>query len=216
MVIDFAQHQPGDRITLRNAAPKNTISFTNTDKALQFLVTDEQFEPDDPIPFDLNPNQPAMKLTEADATITRRMNFVRQNGLWTINGMTWDDIVASHFTRVVASTTKNAVEIWELSNPSGGWHHPAHIHLIDFKISSRNGRPPLAHEAGPKDVVYLGENETVRLLIKFDDGSGKYMMHCHNLTHEDHDMMTQFEVVGPTPALDPLSVPPLALPEGPL
>jgi Multicopper oxidase len=23
--------------------------------------------------------------------------------------------------------------------------------------------------------------------------TGKYVMHCHNLVHEDHDMMTQFE-----------------------
>jgi heme/copper-type cytochrome/quinol oxidase subunit 2 len=23
---------------------------------------------------------------------------------------------------------------------------------------------------------------------------GRYMIHCHNLTHEDHDMMTQFRV----------------------
>jgi len=23
------------------------------------------------------------------------------------------------------------------------------------------------------------------------------MVHCHNLVHEDHDMMTQFEVVSP-------------------
>ncbi len=23
---------------------------------------------------------------------------------------------------------------------------------------------------------------------------GKFMMHCHNLVHEDHSMMTQFEV----------------------
>ncbi len=86
------------------------------------------------------------------------------------------------------------MEIWELRNPSGGWHHPAHIHFIDFRVLTRNGEPPLPHERGAKDVVFLGENETVRLLIKFDQGRGKYMMHCHNLVHEDHDMMGQFEI----------------------
>ncbi len=55
-------------------------------------------------------------------------------------------------------------------NTSGGWHHPAHVHFIDFKMLDRNGKPPLPHERGAKDVVYLGENETVRLLIKFDAG----------------------------------------------
>jgi hypothetical protein len=32
--------------------------------------------------------------------------------------------------------------------------------------------------------------------MKFGPHRGKYMMHCHNLVHEDHDMMTQFEVLG--------------------
>ena len=43
---------------------------------------------------------------------------------------------------------------------------------------------------------------------------GRYMMHCHNLPHEDHDMMTQFEVGrnGPSPfaaPAQPLPAPPL-------
>ena len=213
IVIDFKDHQPGDKIVLRNSPPTNTISFTNTDKAMQFLVTDEAFEPDDPIPDPLNADEPTMKLTEAQAVRTRQMDFVRKNGLWTINGMTWDDVVRSHFTQVIASTRLNDIEVWELRNTSGGWHHPAHIHLVDFKITSRNGRPPMPHEAGPKDVVYLGENETVRLVIKFHDGTGKYMIHCHNLTHEDHDMMTQYQVIGPDPAPDPLGTKALDLPE---
>jgi len=216
IVIDFRNHQAGDRIVLRNTPPTNTISFTNTDKALRFLVTDDPFEPDEPIPDPLNTDEPTMKLTEAQAVRTRRMDFVRKNGLWTINGMTWDDVVRSNFTQVVASTRLNDVEIWELRNTSGGWHHPAHVHLVDFKITSRNGRPAMPHEAGPKDVVYLGENETVRLVIKFHDGTGRYMMHCHNLTHEDHDMMTQFEVVGPAPAPDPLGTRARNLPEATL
>ena len=71
----------------------------------------------------------------------------------------------------------------------------------------------MPHERGPKDVVYLGENETVRVLAKFDGGTGKYMIHCHNLIHEDHDMMGQFEVVGPVGAPDPLGTPATDLPE---
>ena len=53
----------------------------------------------------------------------------------------------------------------------------------------------MPHERGAKDVVFLGEYETVKVLIKFDQGRGKYMIHCHNLSHEDHDMMGQFEIV---------------------
>jgi hypothetical protein len=30
--------------------------------------------------------------------------------------------------------------------------------------------------------------------MRFEHQKGKYMMHCHNLVHEDHDMMVQFQV----------------------
>ena len=63
-------------------------------------------------------------------------------------------------------------------------------------------------------MVFLGENESVRLLVKFDHGRGKYMMHCHNLVHEDHDMMGQFEILDPDiPADDPFDDRAVWLPE---
>ena len=43
-------------------------------------------------------------------------------------------------------------------------------------------------------MVYVGEGETVRVIMKFGPHRGKYMVHCHNLPHEDHDMMGQFRV----------------------
>jgi hypothetical protein len=78
-----------------------------------------------------------------------------------------------------------------------------HIHLVDFKILDRNGKAPEPYERGPKDVVYVGENETVRVIMRFEHQNGKYMMHCHNLVHEDHDMMTQFQVGDADRASDP-------------
>ena len=59
---------------------------------------------------------------------------------WTINGQTWDDVVNSDYQDVVANPALDDVEIWELENKSGGWFHPVHIHLVDFKILDRNGK----------------------------------------------------------------------------
>ena len=69
-----------------------------------------------------------------------------------------------------------------------------HVHLIEFKILDRNGKPPFAWELGPKDTVYVGEGDTIRFVARFGPHRGRYMMHCHNLVHEDHDMMGQFGV----------------------
>jgi len=143
---------------------------------------------------------------------------VREHGRWTINGQTWDDVVASAYTKALASPPLNGVEVWEIQNDSGGWHHPLHIHLVDFRILDReldrNGVrvAPRPNELGPKDVVYVGENERVRLIMCFGPQQGRYMIHCHNLVHEDHDMMGQFWVGG-TGGDDPLTAaPPQPLP----
>jgi FtsP/CotA-like multicopper oxidase with cupredoxin domain len=72
-------------------------------------------------------------------------------------------------------------------------------------VLDRNGKAPFAYEIGPKDVVYVGENETVRVIAKFGPNQGKYMMHCHNLVHEDHDMMAQFQVGPPGSGDDPIN-----------
>jgi FtsP/CotA-like multicopper oxidase with cupredoxin domain len=207
-VIDFAKYPAGRRVILRNSSPKNNITFDNTNKVMAFDVVSTDFDPrDNSVPDTLDPNNPTMLLKEADAVLTRQQELKRTNGQWTISGHTWDEVVASNFTFSAEKPLAGTTEIWEVANPHGGWFHPVHIHLIDFQVLSRNGRPPFAYERGAKDVVYVGENETVRLLIHFGaNEAGKYMTHCHNLVHEDHDMMTQFEVINPNVhALGPLS-----------
>jgi FtsP/CotA-like multicopper oxidase with cupredoxin domain len=72
--------------------------------------------------------------------------------------LTWTDVVNSNYRNVVANPASGDVQVWEITNKSGGWFHPVHIHLVDFKILSRNGSPAFSYEQGPKDVVYVGEN----------------------------------------------------------
>ena len=215
VVIDFAQYQTGQRIVLRNSSPKNNQNYANTDKVMAFDVIADTSNFDaayNSVPATL-PTAPAMKVSEAQSVITRPSHLDRGHGLWQIDGGTWDDVVRSNFTFIAANPNAGDVEIWEIHNDHGGWFHPAHIHLVDFRILSRNGRPPMAHERGPKDVAYIGENEVVRVLMQFE-GRGKYMIHCHNLVHEDHDMMTQYEIFDPkVPAQDPLGTPAKWLPE---
>jgi spore coat protein A, manganese oxidase len=121
------------------------------------------------------------------------------SGNGTTKLMTWEDIIASNYKETVANPASGDVQIWEITNKSGGWFHPVHIHLVDFKMLTRNGKPVFNYEQGPKDVAFVGENETIRAIMKFGKAGdpttdGRYMIHCHNLPHEDHDMMTQFRV----------------------
>lgn len=94
------------------------------------------------------------------------------------------------------------MEIWEFVNNGGGWVHPIHTHLTDFKILSRNGRAPHPCERGWKETVFLDGNDVVRVLVRWPEvpveGAGeftrRYAYHCHLVEYEDHDMMLQFEV----------------------
>ena len=88
-------------------------------------------------------------------------------------------------------------EIWKIVNKS--WMaHPFHVHDTQFRILDRAGQPPHPGEAGLKDTVVVFQNQTVRILVQFDeytDPALPYMYHCQNLEHEDAGMMGQFTVV---------------------
>jgi len=194
LVIDFSKLGPGQQVILKNLGLPNNVNFPSTANLMMFeVIGDTPDTTNNTLPATLF-DHPVMLLKESDAVTRRRLEFVRQNGHWTVNGQTWDDVINSGFTKVVANPALNSVEVWDLVNKSGGWFHPVHIHLVDFQIHSRNGRPAFAYERGPKDVAYVGENETVRVIARFGPQVGRYMIHCHNLVHEDHDMMVQFEV----------------------
>lgn len=87
-------------------------------------------------------------------------------------------------------------EVWTIKNGGSGWAHPVHIHLEEFRILLRNGSPPKAYESCKKDVLRLDPDEEVQIFLRFRDFLGKYPIHCHNVLHEDHEMMLRFDVVG--------------------
>ncbi|WP_426976534.1 multicopper oxidase family protein [Pseudarthrobacter sp. O4] len=197
VLIDFRKYAAGTRIELRNLSNDNNRDFDNTGKIMAFDVVADAVDTKDPswnrIPTTLASSH-AMDLTAAAATKTREFRVKRHDDTWSIDDLTWEDVIASGFKKVMAEPALNAVEIWEFRNTAGGWFHPIHLHLVDFQILSRNGKPPFAYEKGPKDVAYVGEEESVRLLVQFGPHRGRYMVHCHNPTHEDHAMMLQFRV----------------------
>jgi FtsP/CotA-like multicopper oxidase with cupredoxin domain len=118
----------------------------------------------------------------------RIWEFDRENGSWTVNGKLFNVLSVSAKPRL------GSQEMWILRG-KGNWSHPVHIHFEEGRILSRNGRPPPLHERGRKDVYVIGPGEELRLVMKFRDYTGKYMMHCHNLVHEDHAMMIRWDIV---------------------
>ena len=212
VVIDFSKVAAGTRVELLNLSNPNNVDYDYTGKVMAFDVTDAPVDTSDPTwnrNYDGRPlaSSEVMSLTRTGQEKVVRLRVERTNGNWAINDRTWVDVANSGYKQTLATPRLGETQVWEIENSSGGWFHPVHIHLIDFKIISRTGGAGrvLPQEAGPKDVVYVGEGETVRLLCKFQTPSnrvGRYMVHCHNLPHEDHDMMQQFAVLPASGTVD--------------
>jgi spore coat protein A len=177
VVVDFSRYRVGEQITLINA-----LGEGRTADVMRFVVT--RSEPDSSrVPAVLST---VPKLAATDAVATRQFDFRRRDNQWTINGKSYDP------SAVLATPKLDTVELWRFTSD---FHHPVHLHLAQFQVLSRNGRAPLALDGGWKDTVDIRPYEVVEVLARFEGYRGRYMIHCHNLEHEDMAMMANFQVV---------------------
>jgi FtsP/CotA-like multicopper oxidase with cupredoxin domain len=107
---------------------------------------------------------------------------------------------------------RGTTEEWFLDNNSntpGGpsaWTHPVHIHFEEFRTLKRFVRgpggsgdnvevpvPPLM--SGRKDVMRLEAGQGALIKMQFRDYLGRYLIHCHNMNHEDAFMMARWDIV---------------------
>ncbi|MFV1985482.1 MAG: multicopper oxidase family protein [Thiohalomonadales bacterium] len=118
---------------------------------------------------------------------------------------------------VTENPNEGDTEIWNFYNTTDH-AHPIHVHLVHFDILSRKkftatvqvkdmmidgklrkgkfmtnivsttNEPVYESERGPKDMVICYPNEVTQIRMKFDK-PGRYVWHCHILSHEDHEMM---------------------------
>ncbi|KZV79347.1 putative bilirubin oxidase [Exidia glandulosa HHB12029] len=190
IVIDFAPFI-GQNITMMNERDFQTNEdYFASDRIMQFRVGNT-------VTSTANNNLPTqlrtLDLPDPKVGIDHDFVFERKNGMWLINGVGFEDIE----NRILAKPERGATQQWILENKGGGWSHPIHVHLVDFQIVSRTGGRGAVEpyeKVALKDVVYLGENEKLQIIARYTPWDGVYMFHCHNLVHEDHDMMAAFNV----------------------
>lgn len=119
--------------------------------------------------------------------------------VFNINGLTFDG------NRPDATVAQASAETWLIRNrfPGAGWMHPVHIHLEEGRVLDRRTRlpngtftnhfvPPL--QSGRRDVYPVGGGDEILVYLQFRDWFGKYMIHCHNLGHEDGLMLVRWDV----------------------
>ena len=126
------------------------------------------------------------------------MNFL-------INGRTFK------MDEIAFDVNRGSREVWSISNPKVGMPHPIHLHGFLFQVTERLNSPKqiaglakfgkgrTVSDLGWKDTVLVWPGETVRVAIDFSHdfaGDQTYLVHCHNLEHEDAGMMINYRVIG--------------------
>jgi FtsP/CotA-like multicopper oxidase with cupredoxin domain len=124
--------------------------------------------------------------------------FSQGSGEFKINDKTYQEDVND----VTCKIGEDKVYEWTLCNDTGE-HHAFHIHQIHFDVLDIDGKPL---DAPVRDVVDLPPGVKpsgkpripsrvhIKMAFKHDYLAGKFVFHCHMLTHEDKGMMMNIEL----------------------
>jgi spore coat protein A len=192
LVVDFAS-AAGESVELRSGpkhGARNPLGArTYVGALMQFRVNSGRAADRTRVPRKLRPLPTWTKRASHKPDRTWELSI---GGLfkttWLINGRTFNP------ARADARPKLGSVETWEIVNRTNV-AHVMHMHLTDWYLLARNGRKPPPWEDCLKDSFLLYPHERILVAGYFADYTGKFVIHCHMLDHEDHGLMTQFEVV---------------------
>lgn len=175
VIIDFSQTRKSSVSLMTGSKSVMKINITGNDPDTTEL------------PGTLTDIEP---VTVGNNPVTRVFELQSMGINGTINGKFFD------MDRIDEEVNLNEAEIWIIRNTGGMMQaggHPFHVHSTQFRIISRDGKPPPPEEQGFKDTVFVNDGEEVVILVRFSH-PGIFMYHCHILEHEDNGMMGQFRV----------------------
>ncbi|MFF8955274.1 multicopper oxidase family protein [Streptomyces sp. NPDC014894] len=175
VVVDFSRWPPGAGVRL-----VNTLARGGAHEVMEFRIAGGPAREDAGAPDRLSRIE---RLDPGRAVVTRDFRFRQGKDGWTVNDRMYRP------GRALARPALGEVEIWRFTT---SLHHPVHVHLNHFQVLARNGGAPGPYDAGWKDTVDLPPTQSVEVAVRFTDYDGTYMLHCHNLEHEDMGMMADF------------------------
>ncbi|MFI1940743.1 multicopper oxidase family protein [Streptomyces purpureus] len=186
VVIDFSRYRVGTGIVLENTEGPGPAERTG--KVLRFDVVKTTDDPSS-VPATLRTLPPLPAVTGRRTVVMSMDEDSRPNPQGYMDGKVYDH------RRIDNTVPWGGSEIWTVTNANLGIPHNFHIHLVQFRILTRNGNPPGPAEAGLKDTIRVMPGETVTFQANFDSFRGKYLYHCHMLDHAAMGMMAQMEIV---------------------
>ncbi len=222
MIIDFSQYA-GKTLYLENrllqpngqGGPTGSVSAAGQGFLMLQIVVDQPAAADNSADPGTIASFYTLPSVSATPVVTRNFNFDQgRNGQWTINGSLFS-CTTPRFT-----VKQGSLEQWNFQN-GWNWSHPIHVHMEEHQVikgapgtlreqhrrfyrlqplgqpvllvrlqhGKRNRREPF-----PQRHCRLTPRSSATIKMRFRDWLGRYVMHCHNVIHEDHAMMLRFDV----------------------
>ncbi len=189
ILIDFSKMSLGTDIFLESIANNIANHGSATFKILKFKIVTQEAETFK-MPENLSAIAP-LSISASKRTRTFELpsgHMMMGAGMHTINGKTYNT------NRIDETVTAGETEIWEINNALGDEPHPMHLHGVQFQVLEKTGGIIEPYERGWKDTILLKKGEKVKIIMRFPTEKGLFLMHCHNLEHEDDGMMMNFEI----------------------
>jgi FtsP/CotA-like multicopper oxidase with cupredoxin domain len=185
VVIDFSRYPVGTQLVLQNTGGRGPVEQVG--QVLRFDVTRTADDPSS-VPSVLRTLPPLPAPTNS-RTVVMRMD---EEGSADAKAY-MDEKVYDH-ARIDAVVRHGASEVWTVTNANVKAAHNFHMHLVQFRVLERDGKPPAPSESGLKDTVVLQPGQTVKLQATFDTYSGDFVYHCHMLDHSAMGMMATMRI----------------------
>lgn len=184
VLVDFSADGQGSSVMLKSLPWAGEVKPRYQGRDMDILRFDIQGEQQTAVlPTTLLPFVP---LDPATAARTRVFEF----NMLGMDAMVNDKIYSMQ--DVEAEVRFGETEIWEFYNRTNV-QHPIHVHGVQFQVISRKG-DLMPTDMGWKDTVLVMARERLQVVVRFQEHKGMFLMHCHNLEHEDMGMMANFVI----------------------
>jgi FtsP/CotA-like multicopper oxidase with cupredoxin domain len=226
IILDFSKYKVGDRIELVNRLEQTNGKGPSGrmldpgDPLMQFQVVEATGKDNSRIPDRF---RPLPKFDPRSAVRERTWSFDYDGGLWTINGKvmdpnridagveigtteiwtfrnagnTWSHPVHCHFVEFIILEVNGKPYDYSLVQDWEGGEEEL-VPYFGTSPSWRQRKPLDRFMGGPRrDVATLLPGDEIKVIFTFQDFLGHYVMHCHNVVHEDHSMMIRWDVLEP-------------------
>lgn len=172
-------------IDTKNIPDGDTLKLTSGDQNVLTMKMGQRSENYSKLPKALK-KMPVAKMPTGDVA-KQKLVLSGMSKMVQINGKQFDP------DRIDIHSKVDQKQVWTIENKKEmmmNMIHPFHLHGVQFRVISINGKQPPMNLRGDLDTIQLNPGDVYKITFEFKK-KGLYMYHCHILEHEENGMMGQ-------------------------